>query len=78
MGAGNYLIFNTNGDGDSGKRLIRRDLAAKTNVVISENAGNTDNDVNTAGDVVYWDRNYHIRLSNGSLAGRWECPSAVR
>ena len=66
VGAGNYLIFNTNGDGGSGKRLIRRDLAAKTNVVISENAGNTENDVNAAGDVVYWDRNYHIRLSNGS------------
>lgn len=66
VGAGNYLIFNTNGDGGSGKRLIRRDLAAKTDVVISENAGNTENDVNAAGDVVYWDRNYHVRLSNGS------------
>jgi VCBS repeat-containing protein len=66
VGAGNYLIFNTNGDGGSGKRLIRRDLAAKTNVVISDNAGNTQNDVNATGNVVYWDRNYHVRLSNGS------------
>lgn len=49
-------------------RLIRRDLAAGTNVVVADPAGNTENDIATNGDVAYWKTgDYDVyRFRNGT------------
>lgn len=52
--AGNYAIWS------NGKDLFRRNLAAKTNVLISGNAGNWKNDVGPNGLVSFWDYTYNI------------------
>lgn len=64
-GSGNYIVYNTNGNAGSGGRLIRRNLETKTNTIISENAGNNENDVNDDGQVVFWSRDYQIVSSSG-------------
>jgi hypothetical protein len=46
--AGRWAIWS------NGPALYRRDLESATTVTVSTNAGNTDNDVNENGDVVYW------------------------
>ncbi|HEX8359650.1 MAG TPA: Ig-like domain-containing protein, partial [Longimicrobium sp.] len=46
--AGDYALWHQNNNS-----LIRRDLQAGTNVVVSTNAGNVDNDVAANGDVVF-------------------------
>lgn len=46
--AGDYAIFS------QGTTLVRRDLIAGTNTVVSTAAGRTGNDVATNGDVAFW------------------------
>ena len=53
-----FALWNT---GDSHTPiLIRRDLAARTNVTVSNNAGDNTNDVAPNGDVVYWSNDFDI------------------
>lgn len=52
--AGGYAVYS---DGSS---LWRRDLEAGSNVLVSSNAGNWENDVAENGDVVFWDNQYQI------------------
>ena len=61
---GNYAIWIT--ATNSTITLILRDLLAGTNVVISTDAGNNNNDVAANGDVVYWSNDYKVyRYRNG-------------
>ena len=52
--AGSWAIWS------NGKTLTRRDLAAGTNVTVSTNAFNIDNDVAANGDVVFTDYSYDV------------------
>jgi hypothetical protein len=46
--------------------LIRRDLTAGTDLVISTAAGNTNNGLGPNGDIVYWNTSYDVfRFRNG-------------
>jgi hypothetical protein len=61
---GSYALWSV------GSQLVRRDLTAGTNLIVSQSAGNIFNDVVANGDVVYWtdnsSSNYNIyRYSDG-------------
>ena len=57
---GNFAIWNL-GSGST-NILMRRDLTLKVNLVVAIDAGNTENDVATNGDIVYWDRNAPLEV----------------
>jgi hypothetical protein len=65
--AGNWAIHNSAGAVGASNPLLRRDLGMGASIVITESAGNVDNDVAANGDVVYWSSDYNIyRWRNGS------------
>jgi hypothetical protein len=45
---------------NNGTSLYLRDLALKTNSLVSNNAGNTGNSVTASGKVAFWTNNYQV------------------
>jgi hypothetical protein len=65
--AGSYAIFSKQDALSEPISLIRRDLTAGTNTVVSTDAGNVRNDVAATGDVAFWTAEYRIvRWHDGS------------
>jgi hypothetical protein len=62
--AGEYAIWS------NGTDLYRRDLASGQTVTVSSDAGNWNNGVTAAGDVVYWDYAYSVRLWHDGVSSR--------
>lgn len=60
--AGDYAMWSTNVVPYDGQRIMLRDLATRTNVIVSNNAGNWQNDVAENGVVAFWNRSYDIEL----------------
>lgn len=60
--AGDYAMWSTNVVPYDGQRIVLRNLATRTNVIVSNNAGNWRNDVADNGTVAFWNRGYDIEL----------------
>ena len=65
--AGDWAIWNATMGDTLDQELVRRNLETGVTSVVSTTAGNTDNDVATNGDVVFWDSAYQIHRLRGGV-----------
>lgn len=65
--AGDWAIWNATIGDTIAQELVRRNLQTGTTSLVSDSAGNADNDVATNGDVVFWDSSYQIQRLRGGV-----------